>query len=111
MSNYDIIKEEPLEELLYQVVKTSRKKFKTSDLPPLALELWRGQFVTTVYWWIGTSDNPWHIHPDVLSANLQTIWDTIYRIPYNVTKDSAAYNLVRVKIKFWKTNSLFFTDG
>ena len=57
------------------------------------------------------SDNPWHIHPDVLSTNLQTIWDAIYRIPYNVTNDSAAYNLVRVKITFWKTNSHFFTDG
>ena len=52
------------------------------------------------------SDNPWHIHPDVLSTILQAIW-----IPYNVTNDSAAYNLVRLKIKFWKTNSLFFTDG
>ena len=71
-----------------------RKRFKTVDLPPLALEFWHGWFVTTTYWWINTSDNPWHVALDVLSTNLQTIWDAVYQILYIVSEDDAAYNLV-----------------
>ena len=59
LSNQYIVKEELIEEEpLYQAIKMSREKFKNADLPPLALEFWCGQFVTTVYWWIGMSDNP-----------------------------------------------------
>ena len=74
-----------------------RKIFKTIDLPPLAPKFWHGWFVTTAYWWIGTSNNSWCIHPDTLSPNLQTIWDTIYMIPYTVADDSVVYNLVKIK--------------
>ena len=100
LSNQYIIKEEPIEgEPLYQAIKTSRKKFKNADLPPLALEFWCGWFVTTAYWWIGISDNPWHIDSGILCTNLQTIWDAIYQIPYTIADDSVVYNLVKLKLK------------
>ena len=101
MSNQYIVKEEPIEEEpLYQAIKMSRKKFKNADLPPLALEFWCGWFITTTYWWIGMSDNPWCIGSGILCTNLQTIWDAIYQILYTIVDDSVAYNLVKLKLKF-----------
>ena len=115
LPNQYIVKEELIEEEpIYQAIKMSRKIFKNADLPPLALEFWCGQFVTTAYWWVSMSDNPWCINSSILCTNLQTIWEAIYQIPYTISDDSAVYNLVKLKlkplIKKINTDLLFFID-
>ena len=103
-----MIEEELPEEPLYLTIKSTKRKFKTSDLPPGLQELWCGQFVTTAYWWIGMLDKPWHVDPSLLCQVLQTIWDEIYDITYQVTVDGAIYYLVIFYLSFLLYNADIF---
>lgn len=91
-SEHNIIKEE--DEPIYKVVRTGKQKYKTMDLPGQSRKFWRGQFVTTAYWCIGSIDTPWRVSPGILCAVLQHIWESIYQLPYKVIEDSAVYQLV-----------------
>ena len=103
-----MIEEELPEEPLYLTVKSTKRRFKTSDLPPGSQELWRGRFVTTAYWWIGTLDKPWRVDPSLLCQVLQTIWDEIYDIAYQITVDGAIYYLVIFYLSFLLYNADIF---